>query len=289
MDPIDQLRIQFIARPTSTTSVTIPDVPDGTDPETYEIPEPVLAAQPMAFMWGPTDNTAYNFAVGDINNPGTLYFTKGNNPDSAPETNQIAVTSPAEALANGVKTAAMAIVWTAEKTLADPPDLYDRALATVTGVEGNSVQRWQRQRWIARPLHPHLCLHRWRHDGFLSSEGWNMVMARPGGPGSVHLCRHSTNLFPREGFEPESDLQFWRLHCVYPPNDSVPEAQLSGLRQRLSLLRFTKIWKAIHGRWYMSQIAGGWSVDVGENPFTGSWQAQKRAATPTRLWSGTLR
>ena len=45
------LAYTFIARPTSTVSVTIPGVPDGTA-VAYEIPEPILAAQPLPYLLG---------------------------------------------------------------------------------------------------------------------------------------------------------------------------------------------------------------------------------------------
>ena len=250
----------FIARPTSTTSVTIPDVPDGTD-LAYEIPEPVLAAQPMAFMWGPTDNTAYNFAVGDINNPGTLYFTKGNNPDSAPETNQIAVTSPAEALANGVKTAAMAMVWTAERRWLIYPT-FTTALATVTGVEGTpfNVVEATGSRGLYIPTCA--CTDGGMTAFFRAKDGlWSCDF----GGQDQFICADIYNLFPREGFEPEAITVGG--YTVYPPNDAVPEAQHLAYANGYLYYDYEDLEGNPRTLVY-DQIAGGWSVDVGENPFT---------------------
>ena len=81
------LAYTFIARPTSNTQVAIPGVPDG-DNLAYEIPQPILAAQPLAYMWGPTDNINFAYAVGDPLRPGTLYWCAGSNLDAAPDTNQ---------------------------------------------------------------------------------------------------------------------------------------------------------------------------------------------------------
>jgi len=52
---------------------------------TYEIAEPILAAQPLPYIWGPTDNVNFAFGVGDPLRPGVLYWCKGNNLDSAPD------------------------------------------------------------------------------------------------------------------------------------------------------------------------------------------------------------
>ena len=52
-------------------------------------------------MWGPTDNINFAYAVGDPLRPGTLYWCKGSNLDSAPDTNSQDVTDPGEPLVNG--------------------------------------------------------------------------------------------------------------------------------------------------------------------------------------------
>jgi hypothetical protein len=62
--------------------------------------EPALANQMLPYMWGPdVDGTV--FAVGDPLRPGTLYFSKGNNPDSAPDSYNIEIVQPAEPLLGG--------------------------------------------------------------------------------------------------------------------------------------------------------------------------------------------
>src|SRR5208283_1801885 len=66
------LAYTFIARPTSTTTIDIPGVPDGTN-LVYEIPEPILAAQPLAYLAGPTDNIPFACGVGDKLRPSTYY------------------------------------------------------------------------------------------------------------------------------------------------------------------------------------------------------------------------
>src|SRR5208283_1781184 len=79
------------------TEITISGVPDATN-VAYYISQPILAAQPLPYMWGPTDNVNYCFAVGDPLRPGTLYWCKGSNLDASPDTNQEDITDPSEPL-----------------------------------------------------------------------------------------------------------------------------------------------------------------------------------------------
>lgn len=66
---------------------------------TWEIPDPILMAQPMPCLWGPFEN--FFFACGDPKNPGRLYFSRGNDPDSTQLEYWIDVTTPSEPLMNG--------------------------------------------------------------------------------------------------------------------------------------------------------------------------------------------
>jgi len=67
---------------------------------TYNIQEPLLANQALPYLWGPdVDGTV--FAVGNPQHPGTLYFSKPFAPDSAPDTNNIEISPPSEALLGG--------------------------------------------------------------------------------------------------------------------------------------------------------------------------------------------
>lgn len=103
---------------------------------TYSIPRPVVLAQPLPAIWGPTDNAGFLFGCGDPLRPGTLYFTKGNNPDSAPDTNQVEVTSPSEPLMNGVLLAGLGMVFSTERAWWIYPN-FANVVSTVTGVQGN--------------------------------------------------------------------------------------------------------------------------------------------------------
>jgi hypothetical protein len=64
----------------------------------WEIPEPYRAGQPL-LMFGPFDE--YMFALKDVRNPGTLYYSKPGNPDSHRVSNRINITTGSEVLQNG--------------------------------------------------------------------------------------------------------------------------------------------------------------------------------------------
>jgi hypothetical protein len=214
-----QLAYSLYTRPTSTTTMFLPDVPDGTN-LTYNIAEPILAAQPLASLWGPTDNTAYMFACGDPLRPGTLYFTKGNNPDSAPDTNQIEVTSPSEPLMNGCIVNGIGMVFSTEHAwIIDPT--YTSALATVSGVQGSAFNLIQSITNRGLYIRTCLCTEAGMNVFFRAKDG---IYISPKGSGSQSLTDPQLfNLFPHEG-STQSAVTIGG-YTIYPPNDNIPEKQ----------------------------------------------------------------
>lgn len=75
------------------------DSVNGASNVILEIPDPVIAGQPLPVMWGPFYNCL--FACGNVKDAGTLYFTKSSDPDSSPFNASLEVTSPSEILMNG--------------------------------------------------------------------------------------------------------------------------------------------------------------------------------------------
>lgn len=186
----------------------------------YEIAEPDLAAQPLPYLWGPTDNVAFFFGVGDPLRPGTLYWSKGNNPDSAPQTNQQDVTSPSEPLQNGVITNGIGLVMTPERGFLIYPNFFN-ALATVQGTVGAT---WTLQESISnRGLYMPRAI---AVDGggnvfFRAKDG---IYVSPGGQGSKSITDEDLyNLFPHEGFVPQPVTRGG--FTIFPPNDSYPQSQ----------------------------------------------------------------
>jgi phenolic acid decarboxylase len=64
----------------------------------------------------------YCFACGDGKNPGRLYVTNPNDPDSTRATSWIEITSPTEPLMNGCMYNGQAFVWSSERFFAIQPD-----------------------------------------------------------------------------------------------------------------------------------------------------------------------
>jgi hypothetical protein len=198
-------------------TVSVP--PDGTNLP-YEISEPDLAAQPLPFLWGPTDNVAFIFGVGDPLRPGTLYWCKGNEPDSAPDTNQQDVTSPSEPLMNGCIVSGFGMVFSTERAWIIWPN-YFNALATVNGTVGST---WTLQESIStRGLFIATAL---AVDGggnvfFRAKDG---IYKSPNGSGAESITDADLyNLFPHEGRVPQPVTIAGQT--VYPPDDLQPARQ----------------------------------------------------------------
>ncbi len=214
-----QLPYTFISRPTSTSQVTIPGVPDGTD-LVWNIAQPALANQPLPYRFGPTDNINYVFAVGDPNRPGTIYWSKGSNLDSWPDTNQFDVTDPSEALVNGAMSGGRAILFSIKRGWVMTPNFFN-ALATVTGTSGST---WTAEdASITRGLFIPRCL---------IVQGGGKVFFRvddgihysPKGIGSQSITDDDLYpLFVHEGSTPVPVVR--NGITIYPPNDSLPERQ----------------------------------------------------------------
>jgi hypothetical protein len=92
----------------------------------WNIFEPVVQGVPLPALWGPFEG--FTFACGDPNNPGVLYFTKQNSPDSTTETHKIEITSPSEPLMNGVMYNGRSYVWSTERMFALYPAFNEESL-----------------------------------------------------------------------------------------------------------------------------------------------------------------
>ncbi len=228
--PIGAIAYTLDKRPISTTQLTATNVENSGGIETvvpiasgtgltYNIAEPILAAQPLPYLWGPTDNVSFFFGCGDPLRPGTLYWSKGNNPDSAPDTNQQDVTSPSEPLVNGCIVNGIGLVMTPERGFLIYPNFFN-ALATVQGTVGAT---WTLQESIStRGLYMPRCL---TVDGggnvfFRAKDG---IYIAPGGQGGKSITEDLYNLFPHEGIVPEPVVRAG--YAIYPPDDTLPQLQ----------------------------------------------------------------
>ncbi len=220
----------LIARPLSATQMVIPDVPDtigdaGGNGVPYNIAQPILANQPLPYLFGPTDNIPFTCGVGDPGRPGTIYWSKGNNLDSAPDTNQQDLTDPSEALVNGAMSGGYAIVFSIRRAWVMEPNFYT-AEATATGTAGST---WSfRSTDISRGLFIPRCL---AVEGsgktfFRVDDGWHFSQS---GQGSVSITDETLYpLFPHEGSTPAAITR--NGITIYPPDDTLPQLQQANIQ-----------------------------------------------------------
>jgi len=269
------LAYTLIARPTSTTSMTIPGVPDGTN-LAYEIPEPILAAQPLPYLWGPSDNIPFTLGVGDSLRPGTLYWSKGNNLDSSPDTNQQDLTDPSEALVNGVLVGGKSLVFTISRAIAVVPNFFN-ALATATGTTGStwSVRTTPINRGLFYPRC--LCVSGGGNVYFSVDDG---IHVSPGGLASESITDDTLYpLFPHEGSVPQAIVR--NGITIYPPDGTQP------LKHKFSYSNGYMYWDHLgtDGNPHtlvFDEAAMGWIYDL----YT--WPATIHAANEGQSVQGTL-
>lgn len=274
---VGTLAFTLNTRPTSATQLTCSnvDVVQGVEQVVYPTPgsriaysiqEPILAAQRLPFIWGPTDNISFFFACGDPLRPGTLYWSKGNQPDSAPDTNQQDVTSPSEPLMNGCITNGLGMVFSTERAWIIIPNFFN-AQATI---QGNIGSTWTLQETIAnRGLYMPWCL---AVDGggnvyFRAKDG---IYVSPSGQGSQSISDPDLfNIFPHEGVErklvPITIGVAPNAYTVYPPDDTRPAFQ--NLHFANGYLYYDYRDASGTPRTLVFDVAaGGWVVDVYQNP-----------------------
>lgn len=214
-----QLAYSLYTRPTSTVAMYTPSVPDGTN-LVYNIAEPILAAQPLAYLAGPTDNINYAAAVGDNYRPGTFYWSKGSNLDSWPDTNQLEATDPGEPLNNVILSGGRMVLGSIKRFWVVMANFFN-AVATVTGVEGSTFTLQATS--INRGLFIPRC--------FAVEGGGNIflrvddgILVSQGGLGSESLTDETLYpIFPHEGSTPVPVVR--NGITIYPPDDTNPESQ----------------------------------------------------------------
>ena len=218
-----QMAYSLVARPLSTTQIVIPDVPDTIGDTTgagvpYNIAQPVLAQTPVPYLFGPTDNIP--FMCGVTGNDGVIRWCKGNNLDSAPDTNQQNLTDPSEILVNGAMSGGYAIVFSIKRAWIMQPNTQN-AEATATGTAGST---WSfRSTSISRGLFIPRCL-------AVEGSGKTFFRVDDGihfsqyGQGSESITDETLYpLFAHEGSTPVAIVR--NGVTIYPPDDTKPQLQ----------------------------------------------------------------
>ena len=252
-----QLAYTLIARPTSTTSMTIPGVPDGTG-LVWNIAQPILANQPLPYIAGPTDNVNMALGVGDPWRLGTLYGSKGNNLDSWNYDQD--VTDPSEPLVNVALSGGRGVLFSIKRAWIVVTNTSG-VTASVTGTLGSLFTLQTTS--ITRGLFIPRCL---------AVEGGGRIIFRvddgvhlsPAGLGSKSITDLTLYpLFKHEGSTPAPVTR--NGITVYPPDDSQPERQSIKIVNGFAYYDFlgtdgneyTLVYDLEAGAWTLDQYAVG--------------------------------
>ena len=110
---LNQTVYTLFDRPTvaaGTCTMALVENADVAAADSLFIYEPLMAAQPLPFLWGPSAEGGVIFGCGDPNRPGTVCFAKNFNPDSAPDRYNLELSPPSEPLTGGLLHAGESLV-----------------------------------------------------------------------------------------------------------------------------------------------------------------------------------
>jgi hypothetical protein len=252
-----QTAYTLFQRPLSATTLVLEDVADtigdaAGDGVPFNIAQPILAQQPLPSMWGP-DAYGFTHACGDPNQPGAYKWTKAYNPDSAPDTNTLLLTSPSDPLMGGGLINGVSMVFSTRYAWLMYPN-FANAVATATGIQGNQWQPILAMEDRGLYIRNCLCSLGGKAIAFRANDG----IYRTSGSGSKSITQRIYNLFPHENYKPSPVTV--GPYTVYPPNDSLP--------QKLAYQNGYIYWdyQDVNGTYrtlVYDEAAEGWSVDVG--------------------------
>jgi hypothetical protein len=279
------------ARPTSPTTLTVfssiidpvSGIPTFSYPpagvnQTYEISEASLAAEPSPVIWGPTPDNQGSFYFGlDPLNPGDLLWSKGNNFDSAPDTNRMSVTSPSEVLMNGVVTSELSTVFSTDRFWLIYPNFAD-ALATVIGTTGPQWTLIQAQ--ATRGLYMRYAIA--ALGSTVAYRAKDCIVVSEGGGPDQSITDSIYNLFPHGGSIPQPVTIAG--NTVFPPDDTNPNAQTITLTPEYLFYNYQDT-SGTPRTLIFDFSAKGWSVDV-YNPVVGCHLFA--VGSPTQLLTGCV-
>lgn len=158
-------------------------------PATFYVLEPLVARQIVPYLWGPNEYGDF-FAVGDPLRPGTVYFSKSNNPDSAPDKYNLDLCPPSETLIGGDVTRGISLVSSTQRWWA----LYPGSKA---GERYSKVSQPVGRGMVSPYGHcsDGVKVYFWARDCIASTDG---------GPYNDLTSEDFYNLFPHEGISGEN-------------------------------------------------------------------------------------
>ncbi len=129
-----------IRRVISTSILEVEDCVGAQTSVAWEIPEPFIAAKPLPCMWNLPNG--WFFACGDTTNPGRLYFSNKNDPDTTQDSFFLEVSSPSESLQNGFAYNGRCYVFSTERLYEIVEVATGQFIPRETAVSKGLLYRW---------------------------------------------------------------------------------------------------------------------------------------------------
>jgi hypothetical protein len=214
----------FYMQPSSPTQVQIVENAGTQTNVPYTIAEATILGQPLPVLWGPySQGTAlYLFACGDLYQPGVLFLTNGNDPDSASDVLQIEITPPSEPLMNGCMYSGQAYVWSSDRLFF----LYPSFGSSIVVEAGSLLPAEGTNLFVplevpdGKGLFARYCLAVGPKMWFRARDG---IYETTGGEPTNITWGELGLLFPHDG-QPGVPLTVGTF-TIYPPDDTQPSAQ----------------------------------------------------------------
>lgn len=187
------------AQPASTTFLEILENAGFLTNATFVITSPQLLGTALPCWWG--DYQGVYFGCGDPNNPGTLYWTKGNAPDVTSDKNSLQVVTPSDTLQNGA-------IYDGRPFVLSSEEVFEivRSTSGVTDFEAKRTNAttglWSRWAITVGPFVWYL-----GNDGIYQFDG------------NVTLCITDADLYP---LFPHDGVPGVAVNGFFPPNMALP-------------------------------------------------------------------
>ena len=238
----------------------------------FSIPEATIPGQPLYAAWLDEANNRV-LAAGDPLNPGLLYFSNNNDPDSASDNGYIEVTTPSEPLLNGFYAEGANYVFTSSS-------LY-RVESTSGGVNPYQSYRLSGVEGLAGPwafdCDRRLCFY-WGPDG--------IYLYNFGSAADNLTAQDLYPLFPRQGQQTSTGVPI-SIHgvTIYPPNYQVTGQLRIAYAESFVFATYVNSFGAVEALVY-SLGAKGWRKDT-YTPAAGLFYLEKGIPNPALLAGGT--
>ena len=184
---INDTAYQTYGQPTSASRLELAESAGAQTAVSYRIGSPLRVGRPLPVLFGALEGptAGFMFALGDTSNPGNLYWTNGNDPDSAADTNFIEVSSPSDPLIGGAVWQTYVFVATRDRWWLIQPTFDQPNLFTPLQLPSPSGL-WSRWGWAAGIDGVYF----WGRDGFYRLTPYE---------GAKYISGDLWPLFPHDG------------------------------------------------------------------------------------------